>query len=112
MPTNVLTPTILAGQSLSDSIDTVGGTAVICFAPALWTPANISFQLSTDAVLWEDLFEPDGTEIIMPLIAGTAILFRSEIQSAKGAYIKIRSGSRYHPVVQEQDAQFRILVQT
>jgi hypothetical protein len=112
MPTVIVTPTILAGQSLSDSIDTTGGNPEFIVVPSTWTPANISFQLSTDGNNFGDLFDASGRELIMPCVSGSTIMFDPLLMSIKGAYFKIRSGSRDHPVKQAQDVQFSVAVST
>src|SRR5262245_45158499 len=111
MPTtSVVTATIRAGQSLSDSIDCSTGDPVFIVGPTDWTPANISFQLSADGVTFGDWFTNDGKEVVMPCRAGTAWLCVSDIGGAKGAHVKVRSGSRDGPVIQQADRVFKIVV--
>jgi hypothetical protein len=112
MPLSIVTPTILAGQSLSGAVDMTTGQPEFIIAPANWTAANISFQVSTDGITFGDLHDAAGREVIMSCVAGSAIEFRADISAIKGGQYKIRSGSRDHPVVQEQDAQFSIAVWT
>ena len=110
MPTTILTGTILAGQSLSDAIDCTAGTPVFVVGPAAWTPANLSFQLSADGIAFGDWFTWDGKELIKPFLAGTAWIVLTDVLGTKGVHVKVRSGSRDHPVIQEADRIFQFVV--
>jgi hypothetical protein len=110
MPLNVIAVTIPAGQSLSGAVDATGGTPLFLVAPAAWTPANLSFQLSADNVAFADLFDPDGMEVIMPLKPATSIVMTNVNDFVKNTYFKIRSGARDHPIIQTADRQFQIAV--
>jgi|SRR5215471_10850837 len=110
MPTTVVTGTIPAGQSLSDSIDASAGNPVFVVGPVDWTPANISWQLSADGITFHDWFTWDGKELLKPCVAGTAWLLISDILGTKGAHIKVRSGSRDHPVIQAADRVFQFVI--
>jgi len=110
MPLVVLTgPIIAAGQSLSDAID-VNGDMVRITMPAGWTPANLTFQISTDGEGYNDLFNPLGQEIMLPVVPGTAVIVPVEMTRAI-RFIKFRSGRRDFPVVQEEQRDFAVAVQ-
>ncbi len=114
MPLVVLNgPIIAAGQSLSSGVDCTGASILRITMPAVWTPANLSFQISTDGVFYNDLFRGDGTEIIVPVVPGTAVVLAQlkDYLEAIG-YLKVRSGSRGWPIIQPAQRDFAIAVQT
>jgi hypothetical protein len=104
-------PTIKAGESLSDGVDCSAGQIVRLTLPASWTPANITFQISSDGTFYNDVFNEDGREVMVPNAPpGSAIVF--EVASSKRfiafAHVKVRSGTRDGPVKQQQQALFAI----
>ena len=56
-------PTIAAGESLSDGADCSAGTIVRITVPQEFTPANLTFQVSSDGNFYNDLFNSNGEEI-------------------------------------------------
>jgi len=106
-------PTIAAGQSLSFGLDCTSGRLVRITMPAAWAGANLSFQISTDGTFYNDLFSIDGTEIIIPVVAGTAVVV-AQLGAALEAiqFLKLRSGSRSYPVVQPAQRDFAVAVET
>lgn len=96
------TVTIAAGESLSSSANLTNYGVGLIMAPPAWTPANLSFQISVDNVVFADLFSREGVEIVRAIRAGTAALMDPTLtQSA--LYLKVRSGPRSNPVNQEED---------
>ena len=112
MPLTVLKPTITAGQSLSSSVNLVDGLAEFIVIPANWTMANISWQFSADGTVWGDVCTVSGMELLTPADPGCSILFPSDMQLSKNTYMKIRSGSKNHPVPQQSDVELQIAVST
>src|SRR5262245_23635350 len=112
MPTTVITGTIPAGQSLSGSIDASAGNPVFVVGPVDWTPANLSFQLSADGIVFGDWFTWDGKELIKPFRAGTAWIVLTDVLGTKGIHLKLRSGSRDYPIIQEADRVFQFVIAT
>lgn len=104
-------PTIKAGESLSDGADCSGGTIVRITVPQEFTPANLTFQVSSDGALYNDLFGPDGTEITLVAKPNTGIVVLERWTKSIG-FVKFRSGSRSHPVAQAVDCKFAIAVET
>jgi hypothetical protein len=102
-------PTIKAGESLSDGADCSGGTIVRITVPQEFTPANITFQVSSDGNLYNDLFGPDGTEVTLVAKPNTGIVIGERWVSSIN-FIKFRSGSRHHPVAQLVDCKFAIAI--
>jgi hypothetical protein len=114
MPLTVLNgPIISAGQSLSAGIDCTAGSIVRITMPAAWTPANISFSISSDGAGYNDLVGIDGKEIIVPVVPGTALVLASFAEYLRAiAFLKVRSGSRLYPVVQPAQRDFAIAIET
>jgi hypothetical protein len=109
MPLTVLNgPIIQAGESLSDSVDCTGGTIVRLTMPATWNGGNITFQISSDDGGYNDLFRPDGTEFTMVVTKGAAIPIAFDGLTRCAAFVKIRSGTRDHPIIQEAQRDFAI----
>src|SRR6478609_5298399 len=52
-------PTIAAGESLSDGADCTGGSIVRVTIPQEYTPANLTFQASSDGSFYNDLYDAD-----------------------------------------------------
>lgn len=100
-------PIIAAGASLSNGVDCSGGDVVRLTLPAAWTPANLSFQVSTDGVLYNDLFDIEGNEIVLQVITGAAMPISKE-WSRFWNFIKFRSGTRGYPVAQEAQRDFAL----
>ena len=102
--------TIPAGQYLSDAADLSTGSMVMFMTPLNWTPANISFQISEDNVLWRDLFDSDGHEILKSMGPNRAINVDPSYTSG-ALWVRLMSGPRQNPVPQDQDAVFTIVIQ-
>jgi hypothetical protein len=105
-------PFIQAGESLSDGLDCRAGSIVRLTMPGNWTPANITFQISSDGAMYNDLVDMNANEIMVPIRAGSALVVAPLSDYLKAvAFIKIRSGSSAHPVVQEELREFAIAVE-
>jgi hypothetical protein len=107
-------PVIEAGQSLSAGLDCSAGTIIRLTMPAAltWTPANISFAISSDGNGYNDLFTIDGREIVIPCIAGTAVVVAPLSDYLKAvAWLQIRSGARNFPVIQANRVEFAIALE-
>jgi hypothetical protein len=105
-------PTIARGESLSDGIDCSAGTIVRITVPQEFTEANLTFQVSTDGNLYNDLFDEHGDEITVTATPNSGIvIYGLWVRSI--AWIKLRSGSRDHPVEQiKDDCKFAIAIET
>ena len=114
MPLTILNgPTIAQGESLSDGLDCTAGAIVRLTMPANWTPANLTFQISSDGALYNDLVDFNGNEVTLPVVPGSAVVVAPLADFLKAvAFLKVRSGTRKHPVVQQQDATFAIAIET
>jgi len=105
-------PIIAAGEALSGGVDCTAGAIVRLTMPAGWSPANISFQISTDGNGYNDLVDFDGREIIMPVVPGTAVVVGALSEALRAvAFLKIRSGSRTRPVIQDAQRDFAVAIE-
>ena len=112
MPLTIIDgPTINLGKSLSDGVDCSAGTIVRITVPQEFTPANLTFQVSSDGNLYNDLFTASGEEVTVVAKPDTGIVI-SEHWAKSINFVKFRSGSRSHPVEQEEDCKFAIAVET
>ena len=103
-------PTIPAGESMSDGIDCTAGTIVRLTMPAAWGGGNITFAISSDGTFYNDLFTPDGVEFTMHVTPGAAIPLAFDGLTRCMAHVKIRSGTRAHPVPQDEQRVFAIAI--
>jgi hypothetical protein len=102
-------PLISAGESLSDGADCTNGEIVRLTMPPNWKEANITFQISSNGEFYNDLFDRHGDEVMIPVKAGTAVVLKPTGHWVVAfAYVKIRSGTRDHPVPQPEDTKFAI----
>jgi hypothetical protein len=104
-------PTIAAGESLSDGADCSGGSIVRVTIPQEYTPANLTFQASSDGNFYNDLYDPDGEEVTLPVKANTTVVVSAHWTRSIG-FVKFRSGTRASPVNQKVDCRFAIAVET
>ena len=105
-------PTIKLGESLSDGVDCSAGTIVRITVPQEFTPANLTFKVSSNGDLYNDLFNSSGEEIIVVAKPDSTIII-PEPWAKSINFIKIRSGSRDHAVEQTRDdCKFGIAVET
>jgi deoxyadenosine/deoxycytidine kinase len=102
-------PTISQNESLSDGVDCTGGDIVRITVPQEFTPANLTFQSSTDGNLYNDLYDAEGEEITMVAKPDTTIIVRADWTRSLG-WIKIRSGTRAAPVEQKEDCKFAVAI--
>lgn len=111
MPLTIIDgPIIAAGESLSDGADCSSGSIVRITVPQEFTSANLTFQVSSDGNLYNDLFNARGDEITVVAEPNTGIVV-SEMWTRSVAFIKFRSGSRDHPVEQKVDCRFAVAVE-
>jgi hypothetical protein len=108
-------PTIAAGESLSDGADCSAGTIVRITVPQEYTKGNMphqmSFQVSTDGNLYNDLFDDAGQEISITARENSGIVI-SGLWAHTIGFIKLRSGFRGTPVRQEVACKFALAILT
>jgi hypothetical protein len=105
-------PIIAAGESLSDGVDCSAGSIVRFTMPAGWTSANLTFQISSDGNGYNDLVNINGTPLSLPVVPGSAVVlgqFQEYLRAI--AFIKFRSGTKEHPIVQSVQRDFAIAIE-
>jgi hypothetical protein len=108
----LLGPVIEAGESLSAGLDCSAGGIVRLTMPASWTPANLTFAISSDGQGFNDLFTLDGTEIMIPVTPGSAVVLSPLNEYLRAvAWLKVRSGSRLYPVAQAARREFAVAIE-
>ena len=93
-----------AGESLSAGIDCSAGPIVKITMPGNWVSADLTFQTSSDGIMYNDMFMPNGIELIYTVIAGTGIF----VLRLTTGFVKFRSGTRERPVVQPELREFAV----
>lgn len=112
MPLQIIDgPTIAAGESLSEGIDCSAGEIVRITVPQEYTEANLTFQVSSDGNFYNDLHASNGDEITLTAKPDSGIVV-SERWVRSLAFIKLRSGTRAHPIEQKTDCRFAIAIET
>jgi len=105
MPLTIINgPIIQAGESLSDGVDCSAGALVKITMPGNWVDAVLTFQTSSDGIMYNDMFMPNGTELTYTVIAGTGIF----VPRLTTGFLKFRSGTRERPVVQPELREFAV----
>jgi hypothetical protein len=101
-------PTIPAGESLSDGLDCTAGTPVRITMPQAWGDGqDITFQISSDNIGYNNLVRVDGSEVTAEVVPGSALLLPAEVANAC-AWLKIRSGPSAAPMVQNEQRTFAV----
>lgn len=103
-------PVIEEGESLSDGIDVSGGPLVRITMPAGWTPANLTFQISSDGNGYNDIYDVHGKPITVNVVPGSAVRVPIEWSTMLG-FLKLRSGTRDFPVEQEERREFAVAIE-
>jgi hypothetical protein len=108
----VVGPTIRAGESLSEGLDLSHGDLLRLTMPLDWTPAPITFQISTEGQNYNDVFDLQGYEVTVPVVVPqSAVIVPLDIGKAI-AWVKFRSGTRAKPIPQEADRMFAVAIST
>ena len=111
MAFTAVTATILAGQSLSASVNVSTGQLGIkrIAMPNSWSrKAWLTFQMSYDNITFREVYWPNGTPVIVTVVPGATIVTDSDVWQA--AYFKFRSGSATDPIIQPVDCVFTCMV--
>jgi hypothetical protein len=113
MPLQIIDgPTIPLGESLSDGVDCSAGHIVRITVPQEFTPSNLTFKVSSNGELYNDLFNSNGEEVTLVAKPDSSIVVSAQWARTVG-FIKIRSGTRDHPVKQTKDVcKFALAVET
>lgn len=110
--TTITGPTIAAGQSLSDAVDCSAGQVVRFNTPTSgWNSAHLTFQVSTDGNMFDDLYK-GGKEVLVPNLGPGRAIFIDPGDWPSLVFLKFRSGRSGFPVVQEAERKFSCVVET
>ena len=107
--------TINAGESLSNAINCSQQAPVRVRMPASWTGGNqgaITFQISTDNISFMDYFSSDGKEVSAIVTPNTTTRVDHTIGGKGTTWIKIRTGTREAPVIQNSKIDFTVVLET
>jgi len=100
--------TIAASASLSGSIDLVAGTPVKIEMPVAWDAADLTFQASSDDVMFNDFYDAAGTEVVV--VASASRTMKIDPADFVGIrFLKVRSGTSDTPVNQSSERQIKII---
>jgi hypothetical protein len=79
--------------------------------PGNWDDAPLTFQVSTDNKMFNDLYDHLGNEIEIVVVPGTGVIVPPDwLRSA--VFIKFRSGLSDAPVAQSDLREFAIAIET
>jgi hypothetical protein len=105
-------PVFAAGESLSSGIDISAGNIIRITAPVGWTPANMTFQISSDGASgYNDLYDAEGNEITIAMRGDNSAIIVRDAWSRYINFIKFRSGTAKYPVPQEEGRLFAVAVE-
>ena len=112
MPLHVISDIyIQAGESLSNGADCTAGTLVRLTMSEHWTPANLSFQISSDGELYNNLVNTNGEEYVMRVVPGSAVIVAQLGDALKAiSFIKFRSGTSKDPVPQDERRSLAVAI--
>jgi hypothetical protein len=104
-------PTIKLGESLSEGVDCSAGTIVRITVPQEFTDANLTFQVSSNGDLYNDLYDDQGEVITVTAQPDSSIVIHGAWVRSIG-WLKLRSGTREHPIEQDKDdCKFAIAIE-
>jgi hypothetical protein len=107
----VIGPFIQAGESLSDVADCRAGQPVRITMPAKWDgDALLTFQVSTDGKMFNDLYNHLGEEVTVKLVPYSGVIVPPDYLRSVN-YLKIRSGTHDAPVEQTELREFAIAIE-
>jgi len=95
----VLNAVIANGESLSAAVNVQSVPLCRIIMPAEWTAANLTLQTSSDGTTFNNLYNEDGTEVLIQAAASRSILLYAGNYLGI-AFIKVRSGTSGSPVAQ------------
>jgi hypothetical protein len=106
-------PTIAAGESLSDGVDCSAGIIVRITVPQEYDDGDtdkMTFQVSSDGGLYNDLFDDEGKEIVIVAHPNSGIVIDRAWARTVG-WIKLRSGTRDRPTKQKVECKLAIAIE-
>jgi len=103
-------PVIRAGESLSEGVDCTKGEPVRITMPIEWTDAPLSFLISSDGVMYNEVFDIEGYELVVKTVIPRSAVIIGEHFGRAVSWLKVRSGTRMAPVVQEVERTFALVI--
>lgn len=94
--------TIANGAALSGAVNLTGHLLVGVIMPSAWSAANLTFQVSRDGVIYNDVYDSAGNEKTVNAAASRHVMV-DPITMAGAEYLKVRSGTTGAPVNQGGD---------
>jgi hypothetical protein len=108
----VLTATIAAGNTVSDTLDVSGGTLFRIGIPADWTPAAIVLLSSDDGgTTFAPLLDRAGDPVTLPATSNRWINLFGPWVWPTITQLRIQSGMMNAPVPQEADRQITVVLE-
>ena len=102
---------IPAGESYSDAIDLTDKRLVSIHLPESWNEAPLTFEVSTDGATspYRPLYRHDGHSVSVVVPAGNVAVMLPDYLGSGLGFVRLRSGTREHPVPQSADRHFVLL---
>jgi hypothetical protein len=91
--------TIANGASLSAAVFLGAGAPLAVQMPAAFTGTQLTFQTSHDGVVYQNMYDDAGSEVIVTVAAGTNCALPASIMTA-WRYVRVRSGTAASPTVE------------
>ena len=105
-------PVIEAGESESDGIDCSAGQLVRITMPSgPWDgDAPLTLLFSSDGLFFNEMYNLDGFPVkVNVVVPGSGVIIPEHVGRAV-AWLKLRSGHEYQPVVQRHRQQFAVTI--
>ena len=98
-------PSIEQGEALSSVANASQGETIRMTIAPNWPPKRvITFQISTDGEVFNDLYDADGHEVSVYGVPGAACVIPEQFRYV--LYFKMRSGTADSPIPAEQRYEF------
>jgi len=105
-------PVIRAGEFLSEGLDCTAGDLLRITMPLEWDDAPLTFQISSTDEKYNDVFDLNGFEIMVPeVVPNSGVIVPVHVSRAIG-WVKFRSGTRSDPIPQSAERLFRVAIST
>lgn len=100
--------TIANAAFLSGAVDLDDKTLVGIVMPAAWTAANLTFQVSSDGVTYNDLYDNVGIEKNI-IAAASRFIIAVPADWVGVRYVKVRSGTAAATVAQAAQRDIKLI---
>ena len=113
MALTMVKATFQPGSSLSSSVSFSSGRLIRIRTPAVWTPANLTFRItSVDTAEYRPLHHREGGEVMLnTVLPNTVIGIPSEVAEVlQDAFVKIHSGHAGQDIPQAALCEFELML--